>query len=65
MSKKKEKKKRIILIFAKNGINTVAGSSVIPRPRCSDMTKAVAVQLVMLSGTVRGNLTVWESLQKK
>lgn len=57
------KKNQSISIIAKNDINTVAGSSVIPRPRCLDMTKAVAVQLVMLSGTVRANFTVSESLQ--
>lgn len=36
-----------------------------PRPRFSDITKAVAVQVVMLSGTVRGISVDTELLQNK
>lgn len=42
--------------------NTSAGFSTTPRPRLSDMTKAVAVQVVMESGTVRVITAVSESL---
>lgn len=35
-----------------------------PRPRFSDMTKAVAVQVVMLSGTVRVISAEFELLGK-
>lgn len=36
-----------------------------PRPRFSDITKAVAVQVVMLSGTVSGISVDTELLHKK
>lgn len=46
-------------------VNTSAGLSTMPRPRFSDMTKAVAVQVVMLSGTVRCISAESELLWKK
>lgn len=45
--------------------STSAGLSVMPSPRFSDITKAVAVHVVMLSGTVRVFSIESESLQKK
>lgn len=48
-----------------SGVNTSAGLSTMPRPRFSDMTKAVAVQVVMLSGTVRCISSESELLWKK
>lgn len=45
--------------------STCAGVSIKPRPRFSDITKAVATHVVMLSGTVRGISEDTELLQKK
>lgn len=46
-------------------VRTCAGRSVMPRPRFLDMTKAVAVQVVMLSGTVSSRSVVTVSLQSQ
>lgn len=45
-------------------LNTSAGCSTIPSPRFSDITKAVAIQVVMLSGTVSAISFVFELLQQ-
>lgn len=47
------------------GLNTSTGALVNPRPRFSDMTKALATQVVRLSGTVARISTETESLWKQ